>query len=113
MNFSEISERAFELRQKYEALEIKNCGRAWSKQEVFQGFVGDIGSLAKLIMAKEGLRNDVVDADEKLVHQLSDCLWCVLVLAKEYNIDLEKTFMESMDNLEQRINSNLVAKENK
>jgi NTP pyrophosphatase (non-canonical NTP hydrolase) len=53
--------------------------------------MGDVGDLAKLVQAKEGIR-EIANVDEKLAHELADCLWCVLVLANKYHIDLEGAF---------------------
>ena len=43
------------------------------------------------------------DVDAKLAHELSDCLWSVLVLADKYGIDLATEFNKTMDELEARI----------
>jgi NTP pyrophosphatase (non-canonical NTP hydrolase) len=64
--------------------------------------VGDVGDLMKLVMAKAGARH-IADTDKKLAHELSDCLWSVLVLAKEYNVDLEKEFFATMAEIETKI----------
>lgn len=69
-----------------------------------EGFVGDVGDLMKLIMAKEGVR-DIENVDAKLAHELSDCLWCVLVLADKYGVDLESSFMKTMQELDIRIDN--------
>jgi NTP pyrophosphatase (non-canonical NTP hydrolase) len=66
------------------------------------GFAGDVGDLLKIVMAKENLRR-MENVDAKLAHELSDCLWSVLVLASHYGIDIEKEFLQTMDSLEQRI----------
>ena len=66
------------------------------------GFVGDVGDLSKIIMAKHGLRA-MDDVDAKLAHELADCLWSVLVLADKYKIDLADEFMKNMEGLEKRI----------
>jgi NTP pyrophosphatase (non-canonical NTP hydrolase) len=47
------------------------------------------------------------DVDEKLAHELSDCLWSILVLADKYKIDLSKEFKKTMDLLDERIESDL------
>lgn len=60
----------------------------------------------KLIMAKSGLRS-IEDVDKKLAHELSDCLWCILVLANMYHVNLESEFLNTMTNLEQRIESEI------
>lgn len=105
MDFKTISDRAVKVREKYRLLEEKR-GHVWSNSEIMEGFVGDIGDLMKLVMAKEGTR-EIDDVDEKLKHELCDCLWCVLVLAKKYNIDIESEFMEKMDELGARIEKDL------
>jgi len=53
----------------------------------------------KLVMAKTGARA-VADVDRKLAHELSDCLWSVLVLARCYGLDLEREFLTTMAELE-------------
>ncbi|MEO8395172.1 MAG: MazG nucleotide pyrophosphohydrolase domain-containing protein, partial [Chloroflexota bacterium] len=70
--------------------------------EIALGFVGDVGDLAKLVIAQNGVR-DIPDAREKLAHELSDCLWSIIVLAHNYGFDLETVFMENMDTLSQQI----------
>lgn len=70
------------------------------------GFVGDVGDLSKIIMAKNGHRA-MNNVDEKLKHELSDCLWSILVIADYYDIDLENQFSKSMDELETRVDAQL------
>ncbi|MFH0854121.1 MAG: MazG nucleotide pyrophosphohydrolase domain-containing protein [bacterium] len=107
MELKNLIKRAMEIREKYAQFEKDNTGREWNNLEKMAGFVGDVGDLQKLIMAKEGRRKDVANVDEKLAHELSDCLWCVFVLAKGYGIDIEKEFMKTMDELEERIKSKI------
>lgn len=82
-------------------------GRPWTREEIMQGFVGDVGDLMKLVMAKAGQRR-IADADRKLAHELSDCRWSVLVLARQYDVDLEHEFLRPMTKLER----DLTKKEN-
>jgi NTP pyrophosphatase (non-canonical NTP hydrolase) len=107
MTFEEISNRAMKIREKYKQLETKEIGRPWTRQEVLQGFFGDIGQLAKLLTAKEGLRKDINHIDERVAHEFADCLYCLLVLAKEYDIDLEQSFQQTMKDLDDRISTEL------
>lgn len=102
METKDLIQRALEIRTKYAALEKQKLGREWSRAELAQGFVGDVGDLMKLVMAKEGLR-EKENVDELLEHELADCLWSVLVIANEYDVDIEKAFMKTMDELEARI----------
>lgn len=90
-----MTERAMEIRARFAARERANCGREWTREEIMQGFVVDVGDLMRLVMAKNGLRRvDAVDA--KLGHELADCLWSVLVLARLYDVDLEREFTQLM-----------------
>jgi NTP pyrophosphatase (non-canonical NTP hydrolase) len=66
------------------------------------GFVGDVGDLAKLVIAQEG-RRDIADFEKKTAHELADCLWSIIVLADSYHIDLEESFSDLCAKLRQRI----------
>ncbi len=63
---------------------------------------GDVGDLAKLVMAQEGMR-DIPDKERKIRHELGDCLWSLLVFSHEYQIDLDKAFMDTMDEIEKKL----------
>lgn len=63
----------------------------------------DLGTLARLTMMKEGLRMSVDDLDEKLKHEVCDCLWAVVKIADALDIDLETEFPRQMDKLAKRI----------
>jgi NTP pyrophosphatase (non-canonical NTP hydrolase) len=102
MKFEDLVKRAAAIRQKYDELNLAKRGVQWNEQQLMAGFVGDVGDLSKIIMAKHGLR-DMDDVDAKLAHELSDCLWSVLVLAQKYDINLEAEFMKTMDELDTRI----------
>ncbi len=102
MDFKEVTQKAIDVRNKYSELEKKKYGKEWTREQIAEGFVGDVGDLMKLVMTKSGIR-DIEDADKKIAHELSDCLWSILVLADKYDIDLEKTFLEAMADLRERI----------
>jgi len=102
MELSQLSDRAVQIRQGFATVEQSRTGRTWTREEIMQGFVGDVGDLMKLVMAKAGARR-VDDVDAKLAHELSDCLWSVLVLAKLYDVDLEKEFLATMSAIEAKL----------
>lgn len=106
MDLNHLTVRALQIRDRFSALEQARSGRAWTREEVMQGFVGDVGDLVKLVMAKQGLR-PIADVDAKLAHELADCLWSILVLARSYNVDLEAAFLRTMQELEIRIDQEL------
>ena len=66
------------------------------------GFVGDVGDLAKLVIAENGKR-EIENSKEKLEHELADCLWSLIVLAKLYNVDLKQSFWITMEQLEDHL----------
>jgi NTP pyrophosphatase (non-canonical NTP hydrolase) len=102
MELAELARRALEIRARYAAQETARTGRPWSRAELAQGFVGDVGDLMKLLLAKDG-RRTIADLDAQLAHELADCLWSILVLAQACDVDLEKAFLRTMSELEARL----------
>jgi len=102
MNFQQLIERARVIRNKYAEYETNRNGREWTGEELALGFVGDVGDLAKLVQAKEGIR-PAENVDDALAHELSDCMWSIIVLADKYGVDLEKAFIKTMDQLDTKL----------
>jgi NTP pyrophosphatase (non-canonical NTP hydrolase) len=101
-DLNDLKRRALQIREQYAELSRSEGQATWSGKEYAMGFVGDVGDLIKLVMAKENLRY-TDDVDAKLAHELSDCLWSLLVIADAYDVDLEAEFLKSMDKLQMRI----------
>ena len=99
MEFQGLVERALQVRKKYEQKETDLYGSPWTSEEIALGFVGDVGDLAKLIIAENGKRN-IPEARQKLAHELADCLWSIIVLSNLHGVDLEKSFLNTMTELE-------------
>lgn len=106
MNYSDLEKAALRLNELYEQLETKRYGRVWTTQELALGFMGDVGDLAKLIQAHAGVRI-IDDVDAKLGHELSDCLWSILVLADKCGIDLEAEFVRNTREIGDYVSSEL------
>jgi len=106
MTYQELLQAAVRVREKYNQLNARDHGGAWDGDKLMAGFVGDVGDLSKIIMAKGGYRA-MDDVDAKLQHELADCLWSILVLANYYNVDLEHQFAQSMEALEARVDAAL------
>ncbi len=106
MDFTQLSQRAIQIRAKYALLEQRRYGKEWTREQIAEGLVGDVGDLLKLVQAKSGIRT-IDSVDEKMAHELSDCLWSVLVLADKYGVDLEKSFTDSMNELDNKIDSEM------
>ncbi len=106
MKYRELEESALKLNELYEALEIKLYGRVWTTEELALGFVGDIGDLAKLVQANAGIRK-IDNFKSKLGHELSDCLWSVIVLANKCGIDLEAEYSKNIKELMEHVSKEL------
>ena len=102
MEFQKIVHRALDLRRQYEIKETELYGSPYTSLEIAQGFAGDVNNLTKLVMAEHGQR-EIANSKEKLEAQLAHCLWSVVVLAQMHNINLENSFMEAMDRLENHL----------
>lgn len=106
MEFCDLETSALQLNNLYEQLEIERWGRVWTTAELALGFVGDVGDLAKLVQANAGIR-DIDDCKAKLGHELSDCLWSIMVLANKCGIDLEAEFVRNTRELAEYVSSEL------
>lgn len=106
MDFHDLRKSALHLNELYEQLEIKRYGRTWTTQELALGFMGDVGDLAKLIQAHAGVRT-IDDCTGKLGHELSDCLWSILVLADKCGIDLEAEFVRNTSEIAEYVSTEL------
>ena len=103
MDMDEASARALRVRELYSRLEQIKYGREWSLNDILVGMVGDVGDLAQLVGAQQGIRPGPDDIHAALAHELSDVLWSVLVLADILDIDMDQAFPDTMDYLEERV----------
>jgi NTP pyrophosphatase (non-canonical NTP hydrolase) len=101
MDLNKIYQRYQEIKKLYAEADLKRLGYEWPRGEMVKAFVADVGALVKLTMGKDGFR-DIENVDEKLKHELADCLYSVFLIAEKYDVDLEPAFMETMDELESR-----------
>ncbi|MFF5084175.1 nucleotide pyrophosphohydrolase [Actinoplanes sp. NPDC000266] len=106
MDLQHMQERALAIAALYDRHNLAAGRQAWGPEQFMTGFVGDVGDLAKLVMAAEGRRADQGDdARDALGHELADCLWSVLVLAKHYDVDLGAEFQRMTDGIERYLAS--------
>lgn len=105
MDLEEMQQRAIEIHRLYDELNRRDR-RVWRTDEFMLGFVGDVGDLAKLVMAEEGARENP-GGRPALEHELADCLWSVLILAHLYHVDLADAFDRTMAELKTSIAAQL------
>ena len=102
MEFSAVILRALTIRGKFADYETRTYGREWTTEELTLGLMKDVGDLAMLVQASQGVRQ-VPDLDKALGHELSDCLWSVIALADRLGINLETAFTQTMDELDRAL----------
>lgn len=59
----------------------------------------DVGDLARLVAAKQGIRPAPDDLDAGLAHEVSDCLWAVFVIAAKVGVDVPSAYADGMADL--------------
>jgi NTP pyrophosphatase (non-canonical NTP hydrolase) len=96
MHLDQLTERAFAMHALYDELNLRDRGRTWTRKEFMLGFVGDVGDLAKLAMAAEDAR-EAPGGRDALGHELADCLWALLILARLHDVDLVAEFRRMTD----------------
>jgi len=101
MSFKKIIDRTKEVWQYYIESDKRRLGKEWHRGEYAKALSADVGALVKLTMAKDGLR-EVENVDQKLKHEIGDVLSALIMVAIKYDVDIEKAFFETMDELEER-----------
>ena len=104
MDVKELTTIAKEITAAYATKNQADGHKAWNVEQYMSGFVGDVGDLQKLVMAKQNYRHKD-DVDEKLAHELSDCLWSILVIADCLSVDIEVTYKKNMEQLLKKVTS--------
>ena len=104
MDLETLQERAVAIAGMYDRYHVAAGRERWDAGNLALGFVGDVGDLAKLVMAVDG-RREIPDARARLGHELADCLWSVLVLADRYGVDLADEFSRMTDGIESALQS--------
>lgn len=103
MEYKQLEKLAFEVSDLYDALNKKDGHNTWTYREYLEGLMGDLGDLHKLLMAKRKYRHIEGDVDEKIEHELADCLWAIMLIAKGLDIDLESAFITNVSTLRDRL----------
>lgn len=98
MDIRELQRQALAIRDAYQTAHMREGRAPWDTADFLTGFTSDVGDLAKLIMARDGKRV-IPNHEPQIGHELADCLWSVLVLAAELDVDLEHEFGELMSDL--------------
>ena len=100
MDIAAMQARAVATRKQFAEFEVATYGAEWSTNDLLMGLMTDVGDLAAAVQRAEGRRpaGPTSSADE-LGHEISDCLWVLLVLADKYDVDVANAFDTTMDQI--------------
>ncbi|MDR3563381.1 MAG: hypothetical protein P4N59_18370 [Negativicutes bacterium] len=97
MDFTAASERAMQLRSKYQQLETLYHKDVWTTEEDMLAFTTDVGALGRLVMAAEGRWIQDGDVQADLGSKMGECLWWLLVLSARLEVDITEAFTSFID----------------
>jgi len=92
-------EQALQVKHLYQELNALNHQQSWTYLQYMEGLVGDSGDLMKMLMAKANLRSYKGNLDKDIAHELSDCLWSILMISQELGMNIEEEFSKNMAEL--------------
>jgi NTP pyrophosphatase (non-canonical NTP hydrolase) len=80
--------------------------KSWDTKTRFVDLIEEIGELANAILTKEKAKGSKPGRQkEGFKDSLCDCLYDILILAAEHNVDLEKEYLTMLSDLKKRIKS--------
>lgn len=94
-DIKDLQKKALEIRHRYDHLNKQKDGKAWNTEQLARGFMKDVTDLNEIIDGHKG--------KQSIEHELSDCLWSILVIAYKLGIDIEKSFWRTMAELDKRL----------
>ncbi len=101
MLIDEMQARAVQVRGHFAEFERESYGTEWTVEDLVLGLMKDIGDLAEIVQRLEGKRvSQSRSAKADLEHEISDCLWSLLVIADRYHVDVSTAFDRTMNELD-------------
>lgn len=95
-DITKLQDRAMEIRRRYNELDRRRGKEPWDSLKLAKGFKKDVADLITI------LESEQLDK-KKLNHEMADCLWSVLILARALNVDIERAFWTTMLELDNRL----------
>lgn len=109
MEIRELSKLAKDLKEVYDNLNRIRVKKIWQAPDYAQGLVGDASDLMRLVAQrnKDLSMAQRKELDKKIRHEMADCMWSLVSLADELNIDLEKEYLITIDYLRQKLSESI------
>lgn len=99
MDLQAAVDEALTVRAQFADFERRTYGREWTLSELVTGLATDVGDLARLVAAKQGIRPQPAELDAALAHEVTDCLWALFVIADAVGVDVPGAFDDGMRDL--------------
>ncbi|PJE57839.1 MAG: hypothetical protein COU81_03920 [Candidatus Portnoybacteria bacterium CG10_big_fil_rev_8_21_14_0_10_36_7] len=100
MEVEDLSKLARDIKIAYDELHREEDKEVWRAKDYAQGFIGDVGDLNKWILNYS--KKPTKELHKKICHELADCMWSILVIAHELNINMEREFLINLEYLKQK-----------
>ncbi|MFC1711105.1 MazG nucleotide pyrophosphohydrolase domain-containing protein [Patescibacteria group bacterium] len=98
MDLKQLTDKTVKITNKF--------SRKWGKHTRFVDLVEEVGEIANAILVKEGKKpKKTLHKGNSLEDALSDTLFNLILLAHQYNIDLETEYIKMLKKLDKRIKS--------
>lgn len=102
MNIEEVENRSMKIREAYHKLEEEYHSSKWTIEEDALAFLTDAALVGRLTMSNQNRWPD--ETDNTLEHKISECIWWLMVLSKEMNIDIENSLQKFLTEKEKLLN---------
>lgn len=104
MDTKQIIQKTFEVSREFD-----NRGAFYDKKERVLDLVEEVGELAQAVLIVEGVKHTNDPKKQKTVADikdaLSDCLFALVHIAKDYDADLFEEYSKMLDRLKARLDS--------
>ncbi len=110
MTLKELEQRVKKIKHAYNVANRFEGYKTWGESEYTHGLSGDAGDLAKLVLAKRGFSFVAKDTERKIAKKIADCLFSLLAIAEEMDIEVEAEFEAMLLKLEDKVKERKVVR---
>lgn len=104
MDFTKVVQKSVELKDEFEKV-----GSVYDKRSRLLDLMEEVGELAQAVQIVEGFKMSRDPKKQKtkvdVVDAICDCLYELVLLSDQYEIDLEKEYLGVLDSLKKRLDS--------
>lgn len=102
MTIKQLNQKTQKVKRAYDDFRRKQGERAWMTSDYAEALVGDVGDLMKLVV-KRRRKGASKAINRDIGKELADCLYMIMAMAQELDIDLEEEYKVNLEFLEQNL----------